>query len=413
MRSHNRWGATAAVLLTGALALSACAGDDDDSDEASGGGAALDVLIASSGDAETEAVTEAVNAWAEDNNAEATVTPAQDINQQLGQGFASGNPPDVFYVNSDTFATYAQNGALEPYAKDLENADDFYETLRNSFTYQDTFYCAPKDFSTLALVINNDAWTAAGLTDSDIPSTWDQLTTVAQRLTTASQVGLAMSPEYARVGAFMVAAGGGLTNADATEATADSPENVEALTYLQGLMTNGSLRYSTDLGTGWGGEAFGKGLAAMTVEGNWISGAMSNDYPTVNYRAVPMPEGPGGPGTLSFTNCWGIAAASDNKEAALSLVQQLTSTDQQMDFARAFGVMPSVESAADDFSTEFPNFTAFLDGADYAVGNINVPGVTDVVGDLNAQLETLATGDPQAIMSNVQTNLEAAIEAAQ
>ena len=29
---------------------------------------------------------------------------------------------------------------------------------------------------------------------------------------------------------------------------------------------------SSDLDAGWGGEAFGTGKAAMTIEGNWING---------------------------------------------------------------------------------------------------------------------------------------------
>ncbi len=79
-----------------------------------------------------------------------------------------------------------------------------------NFTVDDTFYCAPKDFSTLALVINTELWAAAGLTDDDIPTTWDELTTVAETLTTDGVVGLAFGAEYQRVGAFMAQAGGGL-----------------------------------------------------------------------------------------------------------------------------------------------------------------------------------------------------------
>ncbi|MER5225617.1 hypothetical protein [Streptomyces flaveus] len=39
--------------------------------------------------------------------------------------------------------------------------------LRQAFTYDGKFCCAPKDFSTLALRINTTAWSKAGLTDAD------------------------------------------------------------------------------------------------------------------------------------------------------------------------------------------------------------------------------------------------------
>ena len=43
---------------------------------------------------------------------------------------------------------YAGNGSLMPYGELLENADDFYPSLVENFTFEDEFYCAPKDFST-------------------------------------------------------------------------------------------------------------------------------------------------------------------------------------------------------------------------------------------------------------------------
>ena len=147
----------------------------------------------------------------------------------------------------------------------------------------------------------------------------------------------------------------------------------------------------------------------MTIEGNWIKGALTNDYPDVNAIFAPLPEGPGGQGTLTFTNCWGIAADSENKEAAKAFVEYMTSADQQMEFASAFGVMPSVQSAADSYRTEFPDDAAFIDAVDYAVAVPNNEGVSDVVADLNAQLQGLTSGDPATILQSAQTNLEAAL----
>ncbi len=79
----------------------------------------------------------------------------------------------------------------------------------------------------------------------------------------------------------------------------------------------------------------------MTIEGSWIGGAMSADFPDVDYTVAELPQGPAGPGTLAFTNCWGIAEASGDKDDAVDLVEYLTSEDQQLAFADAFGVIPS------------------------------------------------------------------------
>lgn len=425
MRRHSRSTTLTALLAATALALTACGGgsgfdDDETADPGETGadngdtggdtgedtGEPLTVLIGSSGDAETDAVTAAVEAWAAESGTEARVQAASDLNQELSQGFAAGSPPDVFYTSTDLLAGYVDAGSLHPYGDELSNVDDFYESLRDNFTIDDTFYCAPKDFSTLALVINTDAWEEAGLTDDDIPTDWDGLVAAAETLTTDGQVGLSFGPEYQRVGVFMAQAGGGLISDDGTEAIADSPENVEALTFVQQNLQDGVFAYPSDIGTGWGGEAFGSGGAAMTIEGNWINGALQADFPDVNYQVVELPEGPAGKGTMQFTNCWGIAADSPNKGGAVALVEHLTSRESQVAFAEAFGVMPSVESAAEDFAGIYPEQTAFLDGSEYAIGLPTVQGANDVIGDFNGQIEGLASGDPQGILGSVQSNLQ-------
>jgi len=415
----TRTSALTVLVAAGALALAGCGGSGFDDEPAAvddgtattdgGGGGPITVLIGSSGDAETDAVDAAVAAWSQESGVDATVTVASDLNQQLSQGFAAGSPPDVFYQSTDTLAGYAANGSLWPYGDELANADDFYAPLVENFTYDGQFQCAPKDFSTLALVINTDAWAAAGLTDADVPTTWEQLAAAAATLTTGDQVGLTFGPEYQRLGVFMAQAGGGLVSEDGTQAIADSPENVQALQFVQQMLRDGVLAFPSALDAGWGGEAFGTGRAAMTIEGNWIVGALSNDFPDLPYQVVELPEGPAGPGTLQFTNCWGIAADSPNQEAALDLVEFLTSTEQQAAFAEAFGVMPSVASAAEDFRATYPERAAFLDGAEYAVGMPTAQGVGDVITDLNGQIEGLADADVPALLATVQANLEAVL----
>ena len=414
------WLGAGALLLTGTLALTACGsgfddggdtgGETGDASELTSSDDALSILIGSSGDAETAAVEEAVAAWSEESGVEASVQVANDLPQQLSQGFAAGSPPDLFYLATEALAGYAGNGSLVAYGDLLENKDDFYPSLVQNFTVDDQFYCAPKDFSTLQLIINTQLWEDAGLTEDDVPTTWDELADVAATLTTDGVTGLAFGAEYQRLGAFMAQAGGQLVSDDGSEAVANSPENVEALTYVQEQMDAGSFAYATtDLGAGWGGEAFGTQKAAMTIEGNWITGAMMNDYPDVGYLVAELPEGPAGKGTMQFTNCWGMAADSPNQQAALELVQYLTSAEQQLAFSEAFGPMPSVQSAADQWTADNPDMAAFLAGADYAKGVPTNDGIAAVITDFNASLEGLKSGDPQEILDTVQGNVEAVV----
>jgi multiple sugar transport system substrate-binding protein len=410
---RSRWSLGAVAVLS--LGLAACGGNGFDSgssgsaSQASSGPVSLRVLIASSGDAETKAVQDAAAAWATKSGNKAEVVQAQDIAQQLGQGFASGNPPDVFYLDAGRFATYAAAGSLEAYGDAFAGKDDFYPNLREAFTADGKLYCIPKDFSTLALEINTAAWKKAGLTDADVPTTWDQLATVAKKLTTGGQTGLAIGDTRDRVGAFMVQAGGWVTNPDATQVTADTPQNLQALQYVQKLLGDGVAKYPKQLDSGWSGEAFGKQKAAMTIEGNWISGAMKSDYPNVKYTVAPLPAGPKGPGTLAFTQCWGIAAKSANKAAAVDFVTAMTTKEAQLGFADAFGVMPSRQSAQADYIAKFPQDKAFIEGAQYAQGPVKVAKIDQVLADFDTGLQGLPKADPKQILGRLQENATAVV----
>jgi multiple sugar transport system substrate-binding protein len=410
-RGTRALAATLAVLLISAAG--AC-GDDDDSEAGSGGGGggestSLQVLIGSSGEAETAAVTAAAERFTEATDIDVEVIPAQDLAQQLTQGFAGGNPPDVFYVDPIQVRQFADS--LYPYGSQIDDLDDFQPQLVESYTVDGDVYCLPKDGGALALVINSDAWEAAGLTEADYPTTWDDLAAVSQTLTTDDQVGLAFNADRNVAGTFMLQAGGWFVNDDLTEATADTPENAEALTYMQENLTSGNFQFVTQIDAEWGGEAFGTGKAAMTIEGPWIIGALNNDYPDINWTAVELPEGPGGPGTMAFSNCWGIAADSSEIDAAVQLVEHLASAEEQQAFAEAFGPTPSRVSLQETFQESSPEAAVFNAGLDYGQAPVPLPSFTSVLDDFNSQLPDLASGatTPEAMLERLQTNEEAAL----
>ncbi len=148
----------------------------------------------------------------------------------------------------------------------------------------------------------------------------------------------------------------------------------------------------------------------MTIEGPWPLRPMPTDYTKVKYKVVPLPAGlTGTKGTLVFTNCWGIAAASKNQAQAQNLVEYLTQPDVQLGFSKAFGVIPSVKTAQAAYLKEFPDNKVFVDGIAYAHGVVTAPGVTDALTDFDNQLAALATTDPKTILDSVQDELSSAL----
>jgi multiple sugar transport system substrate-binding protein len=400
-----RWRTALALAMVAALATAGAAFGSLQSRKAT----TITALIGSSGPAETFAVNAAAKAFTKQSGIQLNVIVASNLGQQLAQGFASGNPPDIFYLGNDQVATYAKAGDLAP-LDHLKNVKSFYASLRAAYTYKGHLYAAPKDFSTLALVINTASWKRAKLTSKDYPKTWKQLAAVAKKLTRSGQVGLCTNPEFHRLGVFMIQAGGWLVSKNGKTATVNSKANVTAFNFVKSMISAGSMKLTNQIGAGWGGEGFGKQECAMTIEGNWIAGAMTHDYPTVGYKVVELPAGPAGKGTLQYDGGWGLAAASKNKSEAMSAISYLTLPKVQLGNAKAFGVMPTVKSASTRWKKLYPQFAAFLAGAEYSKSIPTVPDIATVLGDFNQQLQGLPQSSVKPILDRVNSELQSILK---
>ena len=388
-----------------AAALSACSAFQSE-EEATAEETSLVLLVESLSRPETTALQDAVAAFTDSTGIAVAVQVATDLGQELAGSLAGDKPADVFHLTPGLLAAHAEAGSLHAYGDGLSSKDDIHPSLVSAATYKGAFYGAPTVFSTLALFINTGLWASAGLTEEDYPTTWEELERTAGAFAGGQAAGLVLSAQYARLGAFMVQAGGGLTSAEGA-ITANSEGSVTGLGQVKAMLESGAAALAPDLDASEGGEAFGAGQAVMTIESTALAGVLAAEHPELGYAVVELPAGPAGPGTMQFSRTYGIAEACPRKEDAISLVEFLTSAEQQEALAAASGAMPSLRSAARAWTEAHPGLGAFPAGADYAAGMPVLAGVGDVLADLDAQLAGLAGADPQAILDGVQVNLEA------
>lgn len=417
-----------AQLAIVALVLAACGGDGADDEEtgttaeagaepgttaeadgetgttAEAGAASLEGVELnlwgwSSSDAENTALSELVAEFGEETGAVTSFQPQAEYDVALQAALASGDPPDVFYVDSFRLPDLADAGTLAPVPEGaLSDPDDIYGSLREAFTFDGTWYCPPKDFSTLALIYDPDVLSEAGV---EVPTTWEELAAAAETLTTGdaaaiaagtAQAGLAMGVEYPRWGVFLFQNGAAITNEDNTAMTLDTPEAREALEYVAGLYQDGYAVKPASVDAGWAGEAFGQGKAAMTIEGNWIVSALEETFPDKNYAIAELPQGPAGPGTFAFTVCYGVAVNAPNPDASWEFVNALTDQEGSLAWTNAFNLMPARESVAEEWLSGHTDQEAFVAGAEYAHRWGFIPGFGDVLGVFNTGIEGVADG---------------------
>jgi multiple sugar transport system substrate-binding protein len=376
------------AALTAALALSAVSAQDRVTIQLAGW---------SSSDAENAALQAMVAAFEEAYpNIDVEVIFAPEYETFMQTGFASGSYPNVFYVDSFRLQDWASAGVLEPYGDRITDVEDIYESLRSVFTYEGDLYCAPKDFSTLALVYNTDLFAAAGV---EVPTTWDELAAAAEALTSGEGdsrvVGLTTGIEMPRWLPFLYQAGGAII--ENSEVVFDSEEARTAAEFFVNLYTSGVAASPAELGAGWAGEAFGQGKAAMTIEGNWIIQYLFDQFPETNWAVAELPEGPAGKATMTFTVCYGVAAAENNAhlEESILLADFLTGPDGALMVGEAgFGPMPARASAAAAWlAARGEEFQPFVAGADYAYPWSFPPGFGTFIDTFNNRLNEAVVGN--------------------
>jgi multiple sugar transport system substrate-binding protein len=356
----------------------------------------------SSSTAENDALQAQVDAFTAANpDISVNINLVPEYDPTIQAAFASGDPPNVFYVDSSKLPDWADAGVLASGEGKIENLDDYYTSLLDVFTYDGTLYCPPKDFSVMALQYNKDMFDAAGLDYPTPDWTWDDLRAAAEALTGENEegqvvLGLVTPPNFERWLPFLYQAGGSVLNDDWTEVTLDSDEAREALEFYVGLATDGFAGPPSMVDAGWGGEAFGQGRVAMAMEGNWVITFLLEQFPDLNWGVTELPKHPsGGEATMVFTVCYGVAATNDNPDESWKLVNFLTGPEGSELIAKeGFGVIPPVKSAADTWLAARGEDIGgpFLAGVDYAHQWQFPVGFGDVFDTFNAGLQLAFEG---------------------
>ena len=235
---------------------------------------------------------------------------AGDYPTVMATKFASGDVPDVFYVNAD----YAQQWITEGYLAPLDDyiasdaafgADQFFDGYQAVFKGADgKTYGFAKDGNTIGMAYNTAIVTKA-------PTSMDELVTAAKALmgTNDLKAPICLNAGLDRGLAFVYAQGGSLLSADGKSSEITSDASKAAVQWYMDLFKDGVGMTASDMGAGWCGEALGKKSAAFAFEGGWVDPYMGETFPDVKYEWAQVPTGSSGkPVTISFTVSYSIGA---------------------------------------------------------------------------------------------------------
>ena len=206
----------------------------------------------------------------------ATYTGNYDVTlQKIQASKLAGTLPDVAVTEISSVPVLAALGAAQPIDEliassgDKKLLDRFWPSMLLNCTYGGKVYGVPFQRSTPVMYYNKDAFSEAGLDPERPPVTWDDLISVAQKLTTregerTTRWGIELPLEAFNwfYYALTYANGGETLSTDGTKVLWDEPKNIEALQFWHDLVNKYKV---TPAYTPWndGPQEFAAGKTAM------------------------------------------------------------------------------------------------------------------------------------------------------
>jgi multiple sugar transport system substrate-binding protein len=227
---------------------------------------------------------------------EVVMQPWEQYFQALATNIPSGQPA-LYHMHTSRASQFCDSNLMAPIPSDVADPNYLKEHwvgfTEGALSCDDgSINYLPMGTQLPILLINTDMWTAAGLTDADIPKTWDQLRQAAIKLTQKdgrgriNVAGLSMIPqEYLQNAVYQQ--GRYLFTADTKHVQVQNPEFKKAVQFFSDLLHVDNAFDPALIDLQW--NAFLGQKAAMYIGFSWIVGSVRPLSKDMGWIGVPMP----------------------------------------------------------------------------------------------------------------------------
>lgn len=328
-----------------------------------------------------------------------------------------GNPPDVAVLLATDKQTMLDLDALFP-VSDLESdpsfdADDFRPAYWADTQVDGKTWCVPFQRSTPVLYYNKAALEQAGLDPDAAPQTWDELVASSRAVMDAGATtwGVeipATTSAYWLFQALAIQSGQTLNGEDAAHVNFDTPEAIEALTWMVGLGTEEQVMPTGAIDWAAGPTDFSSATTAFLYHSTGslvsIKSQAEFDFGTAflpKNKEFGVPTGGG--------NMYVFKTSDERQQAAWTFVQWMTSTGMATRWSIESGYVPTRASITETdewkaYVEETPQATTALEQLEYAQ--------PELTGHQSGQLQKIMDDTIQAAVTG-QSSPEDALKSAQ
>jgi multiple sugar transport system substrate-binding protein len=277
---------------------------------------------------------------------------------KLPLAIQNGIGPDAFNFHNSKEDLLLQY--MAPYDMDLSVLKAEYLGI-DSHLVNNKLYYTDYGFMTGAIYYNKKLWKAAGLTDKDMPKTWDDLRKVAKKLTrydaknAVSQAGFNFNGQYQAIIAGLNYQKASLMfKNDRKSINFETPASIENTKFLKALYDVDKVG-SKDFGVDCL-ESFGQEKTAMVYAWGWFKNYLPDRFPDVDWGVFNVPsfyadKPPFAYDRYNGESTWGINAKAkpENQAVAQDFVRFFMTNDMMLKkFCLMFGTFPAKISLKND-----------------------------------------------------------------
>jgi multiple sugar transport system substrate-binding protein len=258
--------------------------------------------------------------------------------QQFLTALASGNPPDLVYMDRNLIGTYAKKGAIVPLedciSKQQIDTSQYREAAMRSVTLADKVYGIPEFYIVTTNLVDAKSLKAAGVSTSEIQTKdWSALKATTAKLfkkngNKLERIGF--DPKLPEFFPLWATANGATIVKEDGAPNLNDPKAVEALEYAIGLVndqggwtTFKSFRDAFDI-FGEKNPLSAGSVVAFPME-NWYVNVLRDFIGSgLQLDSTPFTDHEGNPVSMVGGSAWAIPKGSKNPEAACAWAKTMT-----------------------------------------------------------------------------------------
>lgn len=378
------------------------------------------------GDSFKEAV-KAYNAKGGDT-VELTEVPFAELVQKYATAIAGGQAPDALSLDliyTPAFAAAGQLEDLSDWAKSLPYFNALSPSHVKLGTYEDRIYGLPLSVETSIFAWNKDLYKQAGLDPEKAPTTWDEITTNAEKIRALGGDTYGFYFSGGGCGGCMIftftplvwGAGADILSENGKTATLDTPQMRQAVEIYRNLVAKDTVPAGAASDNGVNFLSITNGKIGQQSLGAFAIGTLVTQHPEIDFGVTLIPGVDGKPSSFAGGDNFVVTKGTPRLDNIKAFLEYTYSVEGQTIMAK-YGSLPTRSDIADEVLAGLdPRLSVAMEAVSVAKTPYTLQ-FNDLINSSNGPWATFINAsiygdDVDGAFANAQSEMQSIIDTAQ